>query len=106
MKEKRPSHDDRNLMRPLPLEIDQGDTGTAAVYVVELVFLDEWLVVEEGVNLAAQGTAALAVDDLDRAETGSQGLVQEAFDFRQGFAESLADDVQLRRYAGRADRPV
>ena len=89
-----------------PLEIDQRDTGTAAFYVVELVFLDEWLVVEEGVDLTAQGTAALAVDDLDRAETGSQGLVEEAFDLRQGFAESLADDVQLRRYAGRADRPV
>ena len=52
---------------PLPLEIDQGDAGTAAFYVVELVFLDEWLVVEEGVDLTAQGTAALAVDDLDRA---------------------------------------
>lgn len=89
-----------------PLEIDQRDTGTAAFYVVELVFLDEWLVVEEGVDLTAQGTAALAVDDLDRTETGSQGLVQEAFDFRQGFAESLADDVQFRSDAGRADRPV
>ena len=106
MKEKRPSHDDRNLMRPLPLEIDQSDTGTAAVYVVELVFLDEWLVVEEGVDLTAQGTAALAVDDLDRAEAGGQGLVEEAFDFRLCFAEGLADDVQLCRYAGRADRPV
>ena len=91
---------------PLPLEIDQGDAGTAAFYVVELVFLDEWLVVEEGVDLTAQGTAALAVDDLDRAEAGSQGLVEEAFDFRQGLAECLADDVQFRGHAGRADRPV
>ena len=69
-------------------------------------FLDEWLVVEEGVDLTAQGTAALAVDDLDRAEAGSQGLVEEAFDFRQGLAECLADDVQFRGHAGRADRPV
>ena len=88
---------------PLPLEIDQGDAGTAAFYVVELVFLDEWLVVEEGVDLTAQGTAALAVDDLDRAEAGSQGLVEEAFDFRQGLAECLADDVQFRGHARRAD---
>ncbi len=41
-------HDGKNLRAtapPLSLEIDQRDAGTAAFYVVELVFLDERLVV-------------------------------------------------------------
>ena len=57
-------------------------------------------------DLAAQGTTALAVDDLDRAETGSQGLVQEAFDFRQAslnvlpmmFNSVATLDVRIGRY--------
>ena len=56
-------------------------------------------------DLTAQGAASLAVDNAHRTESGSQGLIQEFFNVRQRFLIGLADDIELRRDAGRADRP-
>ena len=57
-------------------------------------------------DLPAQGTASLAVDDFYRTETGSESLIEESFNIRQGLTEGLADDVEFRCHPGRADGPI
>ena len=53
-------------------------------------------------DLPAQGTASLAVDDFYRTETGSESLIEESFNIRQGLTEVLP--MMLSSVATRDER--
>ena len=73
--------------------------------IVEFVLSDKGLFIQEGVDGSSQGTAAFAMDDADRTESGSQCLIEEPFDFGYGFGSGLADNVELCRNRTGPDWP-